>query len=269
MSSSWVPPEIDTATPSSARVYDVHLGGAHNFAADRELARDATRVMPELPSLLQANRSFLRRGVEFLVAAGMRQFLDLGSGIPTVGNVHEIAHRTAPSSRVVYVDNDPVATAHSRLLLGDVPGATAVQADLRDPDQVWTEATRTDGLDPRFPIAVLAIAVLHFVPDTDNPARILGRYTAPLTPGSYLAVSHATAGEDHPERVREAAGLYAQRIPGFTLRSREQIAGFFGDLDLVDPGLVYLELWRPDHDPQASAPGAELLPAYAGVATMR
>lgn len=223
--------------------------------------------MPELPALLRANRSFLRRAVRFLVGAGIRQFLDLGSGIPTVGNVHSIAEAANPECRVAYVDIDPVAVAHSRLMLRNNPRAVAVQADLRDPDTVLENPTVTGLLDFSRPIALLAVAVLHFVPDVDRPADILAHYIRALPADSYVVLSHATVGNENPDQVQEAADLYASSIPGFTLRGRDQVAGFVAGLDLVEPGLVYLGNWRPDPTETDTEPST--LPGYGAVGIKR
>lgn len=265
----WTPDEVDTSAPSPARVYDVHLGGAHNFAADRELAAQAARIMPELPALLQANRRFLIRTVRFLVAAGVTQFLDLGSGIPTVDNVHEVAQGADPRARVVYVDYDPVAAAHARLLLRDTAGVAVVQADLRDPDTVLADPAVATTLDLDQPVALLAVAVMHFVPDADDPAGLLHRYLEALAPSSCLALTHATAGDDHPQQTAAAAALYAARIPGFTLRSHEQIAGWLSGLQVLDPGVVFLNQWHPELPPEPPRSACSTLPAYGAVAYRR
>lgn len=255
---------IDPNLPSPARVYDVHLGGAHNFAADRELAEQAVAMMPELPALLRANRSFLRRAVRYLTGRGIRQFLDLGSGIPTVGNVHSIAQEHDRKARVLYVDNDPIAVEHGNAVLDGNPDAEAVLADLRDPETVLASPAVERLLDFSQPLAVLAVAVLHFVPDADEPAHVLSSYTDRLAPGSYLALSHATSGGHTPGGLDSAADLYAARMRGFTLRSPRECDAFFSGLELVDPGVVPVELWHPD---PGTTPPAEkdALPAWSGV----
>jgi hypothetical protein len=236
---------IDLDRPSAARVYDFYLGGFHNFAADREMGRQAVRMWPELPEIMRANRGFLRRAVEFLVAAGVRQFLDLGSGIPTVGNVHEVAQRAAPDTRVVYVDNDPVAVEHARAILADDDLTAVVQADLREPDSVLADPTVRGRLDLGRPIAVLMVAVLHFIPDADDPAGLVARFRDAVPAGSYLALSHATAGEK-ADRAAEHRGLYQRTATPMTMRTRDQVEQFFAGWELVPPGLVYLPQWRPE-----------------------
>ncbi|MFL6128770.1 MAG: SAM-dependent methyltransferase [Mycobacteriales bacterium] len=241
----WAPVGIDLDRPAAARVYDFYLGGFHNFAADREMGRQAIAMWPELPEIMQANRGFLRRAVRFLAGAGIRQFLDLGSGIPTVGNVHEIAQRATPGARVVYVDNDPVAVEHSRAILAGDERTAVVHADLRDPDSVLADPALTGLLDLDRPVAVLMVAVLHFVPEEADPAGLVARFRDATPAGSYLAVSHATAGE-RPDRAAEHRGLYQRTATPMTMRTRAQIARLFDGYELVDPGLVYLPEWRPE-----------------------
>ena len=248
---AWVGPDIDLSRPSPARVYDVHLGGAHNFQVDREAARRIAEVMPGLPRILRANRAFLRRAVRYLVGQGVTQFLDLGSGIPTAGNVHEVAWSVDPACRIVYMDVDPVAVAHSRAILGDHDHATAVQGDLRLPREVLAhpEAVRT--LDLTQPIGVLMFAVLHFVPDADKPAEIVREYLDATAPGSYLALSHASL-EGEADQAEEATEQFRSRVTDFSMRTRAEITELLAPVDLVDPGVVYLTEWRPepgDEDP--------------------
>ncbi|MEU4745246.1 SAM-dependent methyltransferase, partial [Actinosynnema sp. NPDC023658] len=188
--------DIDLSRPSPARVYDVHLGGAHNFRVDREAAQRITEAMPDLPRVLRANRAFLRRAVRYLVGRGITQFLDLGSGTPTPGNVHEVARDADPDCRVVHVDVDPVAVAHSRVALGGTDRAAVVEADLRRPRDVLTHPDALRTLDLTRPVGVLMFAVLHFVPDADEPGVIVREYLDAVVPGSYLALSHAGADGD-------------------------------------------------------------------------
>jgi hypothetical protein len=254
---------IDLDRPSAARVYDFYLGGFHNFAADREMGRQAVRMWPELPEIMRANRGFLRRAVEFLAAAGVRQFLDLGSGIPTVGNVHEVAQRAAPDARVVYVDNDPVAVEHARAILAGNDLTAVVQADLRDPDSVLADPTVRSRLDLSRPTAVLMVAVLHFIPDADDPAGLVSRFRDAIPAGSYLALSHATAGEQ-ADRAAEHRGLYQRTATPMTMRTSDQVERFFAGWELVPPGVVYLPQWRPEPGgPAVERP--ERMPGLAGV----
>jgi hypothetical protein len=236
---------IDLDRPSAARVYDFYLGGFHNFAADREMGRQAVQMWPELPEIMKANRGFLRRAVEFLVGTGVRQFLDLGSGIPTVGNVHQVAQRAAPDARVVYVDNDPVAVEHSRAILAGDGQTAVVRADLREPDTVLADPEVRRLLDSGEPVAVLMVAVLHFVPDEADPAGLVARFRDAAPAGSYLALSHATVG-DQAGRAAEHRSLYQRTATPMTMRTRDQVVRLFDGFELVEPGLVYLPEWRPD-----------------------
>ena len=245
---SWASADIDVERPSVARIYDYHLGGFHNFAADRRAAEQIAALMPELPLIMRANRAFLRRAVEFLVAAGVRQFLDLGSGIPTVGNVHEIAQRAVPDARVVYVDLDPVAVAHSRALLAGNDNAAAVQGDLRDVSVVLRSPEVTGLIDFAEPVAVLMVAVLHFVPDRDDPAAIVADYLDAVAPDSYLVISHAAASEEEsaPSGADAATAAYSRTVAEATLRTRGQVAGLLAGVEMVAPGVVYVNEWRPE-----------------------
>ncbi|MCW2504994.1 MAG: hypothetical protein JWO79_3278 [Actinomycetia bacterium] len=260
----WAPGEIDLERPSVARVYDYYLGGSHNFAVDRQLAQRAIRLMPDLPLIMQANRAFLRRAVRFLLAAGVRQFLDIGSGIPTVGNVHEIVHASDPDAPVVYVDSDPVAVAHSRAILEGNRSATVVQCDLRDPRALFGDPALRAALDLSQPVGVLMIAVLHFVPDSDDPAGVVGRLYDEIAPGSYLALTHATADGDQAN-ARAVGELYAQSPSPLVLRSRAEVSALFKGFSPIDPGIVFLPVWRPESERDSHAHEAERFSGYAGV----
>ena len=243
----WVPPGIDTSKANIARVYDYWLGGNHNFRADQDAARALITVEPNARAIMRANRAFLGRAVRFLAReAGIRQFLDIGSGIPTERNVHEVAHDAAPGSRVVYVDNDEVAAAHSRLLLQDNPDATVVQADLREPAKILADPDTQLLIDFAQPVAVLLVAVLHFVPDSAGPAEILATLRDALAPGSYLVICHACR-DANPGMADPAEAAYHSRVAAqLRMRTREEIAGLFDGFGLVEPGLVWLPEWRPD-----------------------
>ncbi|MGM1057899.1 SAM-dependent methyltransferase [Saccharothrix sp. Mg75] len=236
-------PDIDLTRPSAARVYDYYLGGAHNFAVDREMAEQAIRMWPELPLIMQANRAFLRRAVQHCAARGVDQFLDLGSGIPTVGNVHEVARDADPAARVVYVDNDPIAVTYSRTILGDDRQTGVVQADLRRPDDVLSSPQVRDLLDLSRPVAVMMVAVLHFVPE--DPAGVVAAYRDAVAPGSLLVLSHATRdGQD--DQADEHSDLYRNRTATpMTMRTKAEVEALFSGFDLVEPGVVHLPLWRP------------------------
>ncbi len=259
----WAPAGIDLERPSAARVYDYYLGGFHNFAADREMGRQAVEMWPDLPAIMKANRAFLRRSVNFLAGRGVRQFLDLGSGIPTVGNVHQVAQEVVPDARVVYVDNDPVAVAHSRSILDGDPRTAVVEADVRAPDEVLADPALSDLLDLDEPVGVLMVALLHFVSDEDRPAELVAGFRDAVPAGSYLVMSHASTG-GQPARAAEHRDLYRRTPTPMTMRSREQVVSFFDGFELVDPGLVYLPLWRPEPE-EAGLPDPERFSGLAGV----
>ncbi len=242
---SWASDDVDIEHPSPARVYDYYLGGSHNFAVDRQMARQAIELWPELPLLMQVNRAFLRRAVRYLVSRGITQFLDIGSGIPTEGNVHEVGQLACPECRVVYVDIDPVAVAHSRAILSGNPLVDIVQADLRDVAAIFDDPTTRRLLDLEQPIGVLMVAMLHFVPDHADPANILAQYRKMMAQGSYPAISHATH-EGRPELAESHTELYRRAGAPMTMRSRAQIERMLDGFAIVPPGVVFMPLWRPD-----------------------
>ena len=246
---SWVPAGLDLDRPNAARMYDYYLGGSHNFAVDREVAVRAIEAWPDMPRVMQANRAFLRRAVRYLAGQGVRQFLDIGSGIPTVGNVHEVARAATPEARVVYVDTDPIAVAHSRAILAGDEYTAVVQADGRDPEALLADAHLRGLLDLDQPVGLLMVALLHFVPDDQDPPGILARYRSLLAPGSYLVVSHAST-EGSPDRA-PVQELYRQTPTPIQLRSRADITRLFAGFELVEPGVVYLPEWRPEYPEDA------------------
>ena len=263
---SWAPPDVDIDRPTASRIYDYMLGGSYNFAADREVAEKAIAAMPELPTVLRANRAFLVRAVRWLAAdAGVTQFLDLGSGIPTVGNVHDIAGRIRPETRVVYVDIDPIAVAHSLAILRDNPNATAIQADLRDPRAILADPAVTATLDLRQPVAVLLVAALHFLPDSEHPADVFVRLREALPPGSYVAISHATEDGQPLAGQRDAQDVYARSNNAVVMRTYAEIAALLDGWDLVPPGIVRCPAWHPDPGDEVG-PEASTFPGYAAVA---
>ena len=257
----WAPSGIDLTRPSAARVYDYYLGGSHNFAVDREMADEAIRLWPELPLIMQSNRNFLRRAVQYVTRQGITQFIDIGSGIPTAGNVHEVAQRANPAARVVYVDNDPVAVTHSRAILADTDGAVVIQADLRSPESIFDDAVVHDLLELDKPVALLLVAVLHFVPDQDDPYALVAQMVDRLAPGSYLVLSHASS-DGQPELAASHQELYQRTPTPMTMRTGTQIERFFGGVRLISPGLVPIPAWRPDDE--ASAGPAEPADEHAG-----
>ena len=253
---------FDPGVPNVARVYDYMLGGKDNFEADRELAALLMANAPTSAWIARQNRAFLARAVGYCAEHGIRQFLDLGSGLPTMDNVDEVARRASPDARVVYVDNDPVAVVHARALLAKRPGVVAIEADLRRPEEVLELARSTGQLDFSQPLAVLMVAILHFIPDQDDPAQILRTFIAAMAPGSHLVLSHATH-DAQPDEAGRATAIYRQASSPLITRTREEIASLFAGLPLVDPGLVFTVQWRPSHPP-ADPPQAAGL--YAGVA---
>ena len=246
---SWAPADVDLDRPSVARVYDYYLGGSHNFAADRAFGEQVLKVMPAVAALARSNRAFLRRAVRELARLGVRQFLDLGSGIPTVGNVHEVlADAGYGDGKVVYVDHDPVAVAHSRAILADVPGTAGVAGDLRRPAEVLAQPQVQGLLDFTQPIAFLLVAVLHFVPDELDPAGIVAGYADAGVPGSHVLVSHAGLDRPLTPAEEDAWEMYRKSPTPLILRSKEQVAKLFGDLTIIEPGVVAPYEWRPDGD---------------------
>jgi hypothetical protein len=248
MNEVWVPEDVDVRTASVARMYDYFLGGGHNLAVDRAAARQAIEIMPQIIASARANRAFLQRAVRACLDLGIRQFLDLGSGIPTVGHVHEIAHAVDPAARVAYVDTDPIAVAHTELLLADVPAATVTRADMTDPAAVLSAPGVTELLDFSRPVAVIAAAVLHFVADDRNPHGILNTYRDATEPGSALVFSHGADDYDLPERMNAIGDVYQRTNHPGQSRTRDQILAMIDGWHLLDPGLVDANAWRPDND---------------------
>ncbi len=240
----WAEAGVDPTKANIARVYDYWLGGRHNLVADRELAEAMATLDPWIPAACKANRAFLGRAVQFLAGQGIRQFLDIGSGIPTAGNVHEVAQAAVPGARVVYVDRDPVAVAMGRKLLACNDRAGVVQADIRDLDAILGDPAVGRLIDFGEPAAIMLVAILHFVLDADEPYTLVQRLRDTAGPGSYLVLSHATS-EDNEALAAAAERIYNSRAADGQARSREQITTFFGDWQLAEPGLVYSPQWRP------------------------
>jgi hypothetical protein len=256
---------FDTSTAHQARIYDYLLGGKDNYAADRAAAEEALTIYPEWAFTARANRAFLGRVIRYLAGeAGIRQFLDIGTGIPTAGNTHQVAQSIAPESRVVYVDYDPVVLAHARALLtSGEAGATAyIDADLRDTGTILTQAAEL--LDFTKPVAVTLIAILHAIPDSDDPHAIVASLMDAVPSGSYLALSHLGPEFFDPDTLREAQDVSGRRIQQqMTWRDREQVARFFEGTDLVEPGLVRVEEWR--QEPGTGGPDRSPLWAAVGI----
>lgn len=255
---SWAPADVDVSRPNAARVYDYVLGGANNFEVDREFARHILTMLPDAKALAQENRGFLRRTVSYLVRNGVRQFIDLGSGIPTVGNTHEVAQRVDPDARVVYVDNEPVAVAHGELILQDNRNAGILRADVRDADDVLKHDVTRELVDFDQPVAILAFAVLHFIPDEQDPYGLVATYRDATAPGSYLAISHLTS--DRRPEVGDVSEEYRRAANPVTVRDRAAITRFFDGYDLAAPGVVVARDWQPeielDYDATSSTYGA-------------
>ena len=250
--------------PNIARVYDYLLGGSHNFDADKVAAAEFLARWPDARRTMAANRAFLGRAVRFLAGeAGIRQFLDVGSGIPTMDNVHAIAQQAAPDARVVYVDIDEVAVLHSRVILAGNEQATAIQADLRSPQTILGHPGLHSLLDLSQPTALLLVAILHFLPDDPDkdPGALVAQLRDALAPGSYVVISHGTT-DGQPEHVAEGMEHYAQTTADFQPRSHAEILRFFDGLDLIEPGLVHVPRWRPDNPRDAEH--AERIAAYGG-----
>ncbi|WP_285591285.1 SAM-dependent methyltransferase [Actinomycetospora sp. NBRC 106378] len=250
----------DTDRPNAARIYDYMLGGAHHFAVDRAAAAQMLERFPDAARAGHANRDFLRRAVEFCCARGIRQFLDLGSGIPTVGNVHEVARRHDPDVRVAYVDIEPVAIAYSREVIGDDPLVTVTRADLRRPQDVLAAPGVAGLLDRSAPVAVLAVASLHYVAPEDGLTAVVAAYRAALVPGSAFVMSHGSDDvddEDAAAHIRELAEVMRHSATPAYVRTRAELLDALAPFELADPGLVDIRRWRAESDlPDAAVYGA-------------
>jgi S-adenosyl methyltransferase len=257
--------EIDTSRPHPARMYDAYLGGRDNYPVDREAVRQILRDFPEARLIAQANRAFLQRSVRFLAAeAGIWQFLDIGTGIPSAGNVHEVAGQIAPDARVVYVDNDPIVHVHASALLSGSGTTSVVLADLRDPGVILAHPRLRAMIDFTRPVALLLVAILHFIADEEDPAGIVAALLDALPDGSYLALSHATADFHSPGVLSQATAVYEHATAPFIPRPFKQVAEFFNGLELIEPGLVQAPLWRPEGR-RPRPRGLEKIGIYAGL----
>jgi SAM-dependent methyltransferase len=255
---------LDTSVPHIARVYDYWLGGKDNYAADRAAAEQVIEAFPGIRVSVRAQRAFLGRAVHYLAAdTGIRQFLDVGTGLPSANNTHEVAQRVAPESRVVYVDNDPIVLVHAAALLTSSPeGATAyIDADLRDTGTILSEAART--LDFGEPVAIMLLGVLHCIPDADDPARVVASLVAATAAGSYLVISHPARDVSEDEMAEGMRSYNEQARDKLTARSHAEVSRFFDGLELVEPGVVQLHRWRAGAEDTASP---KELPNYGGVA---
>ena len=245
-----IPQGLDVTKPNIARVYDAFLGGKDNFAADREVVEFALQVTPDAPAGARANRAFLRRVVRYLTAeAGIRQLVDIGSGLPTQGNVHEVAHENAPQARIVYVDRDPLVRTHALALLANGPGTIFLTADLREPETILGDPGVAEFIDFSQPVGMLLFAILHHLNDDEDPAGIVARLRDALAPGSYLAISSfRMPGPEHPEDAAKTAAmekLFNEKLGTGRWRDHDEILAWFGDWEVLEPGLVPLPEWRP------------------------
>ncbi len=257
--------DIDIDRPSPARMYDYYLGGSHNFAADREAAEQVIAALPNVREMAATNRAFLRHAVLYLLDAGIRQFLDIGSGIPTVGNVHEIAQRVDPPAKVVYVDIDPVAVAHSQQLLQGNPDAVAIPGDLGETRAILDSPQLRATLDLGQPVGLLLISMLPFVPD-DKAYPAVAELIAAVPSGSYLAISHGVIDAFAEDQYNAVGAVYQRSSArGGGLRDRAAIERFFDGLELVEPGLVWMSQWRPGELADVG-PNPEWIAGLAGVA---
>jgi hypothetical protein len=264
------PPGVDPELPSPARLYDYYLGGTHNYQADRDLARQMQAVVPEMPEIMRANRAFHVRAAAWMTRRGIRQFLDLGSGLPTQNNTHQTVQSVDPAARVVYVDNDPIVAAHSSALLADNGTTALIAADLRDPDAILSHPDFGALIDLTQPVGVFMIAVLHFVPDESDPWGLVARYMSAVAPGSYLAISHGTADKIATDSVESGLEVYGRSSSAAHLRSRPDVERFFAGMELqaAMPGsaaeITYTCLWGADETPVADTPATRSM--YCAVA---
>ncbi|MGX6600576.1 SAM-dependent methyltransferase [Micromonosporaceae bacterium Da 78-11] len=259
-----LPDGVDPNRPSAARIYDRFLGGSHNFAADRAVADRAVELIPELPRIMRANRAFLQRAVRFAAGRGIHQFLDLGSGIPTEGSVHEAARSVRPRARVVYVDREPTAVLHAREILGDDPDSLVLHGDLLDARTILDDPRVRSLLDFDQPVCLLMTAVLQFVPDSPALTAAVSRYRDTAVPGSLLAVSHATDSA-RPGVLDPIADLYGRTGTTLVLRDAARVGEFLGDWEPIEPGIVFCPAWHPDpgEDPGADPAAHTTLAAVA------
>ncbi|GII63993.1 hypothetical protein Skr01_40780 [Sphaerisporangium krabiense] len=255
----WV---VDPTTPSVARMYDYYLGGKDNFAADREAAEKIIKLVPNAREIARANRAFLRRSVRVMVESGIDQFLDIGTGLPTQENVHQVAQRVNPDARVAYVDNDPIVLAHARALLADNAGTVVVSADMRDPRGIVDHPEVRAHLDLDRPVGLLLLAILHFVVDDAESVQIVRTLRGAMAPGSTLAISHITPGDLSEEDIRRGRDVYTSTATGGIVpRTHARIRSYFEGFELLAPGVVPVEEWRPD-------PETVILPHRGGIGFM-
>jgi S-adenosyl methyltransferase len=270
MTDSGLPPGVDRSRPSAARVYDCLLGGVTNFPADRAVAAMMRHRAPELADAASANRGFHRRAARWLAEQGILQFIDIGSGLPTVGNTHEVVRKVAPLARVVYVDNDPMVAEYGSVILAGDKKAVVILADLRDSEAVLCSEQLCELIDFSEPVGVLMTGVLHFISDEQDPAGLVARYLKPLAPGSYIALSHMTGDHKPPQSVAVIQAAGSQSAGGAWVRSKAEIRSLFGDLELMPPyqdaapDITWVGLWNCEDPEMADSEGSRWL--YCGVA---
>lgn len=265
--SEFGPRKLDLSVPSAARAYDYFLGGSHNFEPDRDFADQVQQVVPWVPNVARLNRSFLHRVLHFYLEQGIHQFLDLGSGIPTAGNVHEVAQERTPGARVVYVDYEPVAHNYAQTLLADNPNATIIQADIRDPSAILDHPDTQRLLDFSQPIGLLMVGVMLFIGPEARPRELVNTYRQRLAPGSYLAISHIADEDADPElqdQVAQLVAAYEQADEHVFVRSHAEITSWFDGMELVEPGVTFLPDWRPGSQRELADVARPL--GYGGVA---
>jgi hypothetical protein len=272
MADEQAPPDVDPNVPSPARLYDYYLGGRNNYQADRDAAERVRAIVPELSEIAWANRGFHRRAAMWIAAQGISQFIDIGAGLPTVGNTHEVVREVSPGARVVYADHDPVVLAHAAELLADDPAATLIQADLRDPDELLGNDELRALIDFGKPVGLLMTWVLHFVPDNADPWGLVRRYAGALAPGSYLAISHGTADRKPAAAVQTGLEVYAASGQNLYLRPETDVRRFFDGLDLMPPyegaapDLAYAGVWGAEEPMDVETDGSSW--TYAAVARL-
>ena len=238
--------ELDLATLNVARIYDYYLGGKDNYASDREVARMVLRAAPDIPLAALENREFLKRAIQFLVCeAGIDQFIDIGPGLPTRGNVHTLVQQRKPDAPVVYADNDPVVLAHGRALLQQAAGVAVIEGDIREPGAILSHPELRALIDLSRPVAVCMSLVLRFMPDADDPRALVARFRESIRPGSYLVLTPVTGDERTVETMSEIRGLYDDATPPLVPRTKAEFARLFDGFELVEPGVVFLSQWRP------------------------
>ena len=261
---NWITDEVDPGKPNAARIYDYFLGGYHNFEIDRAFAEQVLLITPHLRLTAQINRAFLRRATRFVVGQGIGQILDIGSGIPTVGNVHEVAQGANPAARVVYVDIDPVAVAHSKAILAGNANAAAIRGDVRAPEEILSHPDVARLLDFSRPVAIVMAALLHWVPDDAQAYAVVRRLREVTVPGSYLVIAHGVQ-DTQPQELAERLNKAVDRVTQVKNRTPAEILPFLEGTELVEPGLVLTPLWRPEGPDDVGLDKPEIGLCMAGV----